>query len=483
LSLLGTIKYACLYNAKGQVFAEYKGEKETDFTPPPLQPDGHKTAQDNCIDVTQSIMRDREKVGTIYLHASMQDLTNELVNYVVIVAIVIIVSLGVAITFSSRLQRVISVPILQLARTAQMVSANRDYSVRVQKYADDELGTLYSEFNDMLEQIERSEKELQKAHAQLEVRVRQLSAANADLTREIAERKRAEQELETVHLQLVDTARRAGMAEVATGVLHNVGNVLNSINVSATLVVDRLNKSKCGELERAINLMNEHVGNLDRFLREDEKGGHLLEFLNLVVPHLDGERKKMLDEMHSLVKNVNHVKTIVSMQQSYAGARSIKETAVLEDLIEDALAMNAASLEKHEIELLRDYAEVPAVQVDKQKVLQILVNLIRNARDALIDSGRKNWKLTLRTRIAGHEDKEKVLIDVIDNGVGIEERNLKKIFSHGFTTKKQGHGFGLHSSANAAKEMGGNLSAYSNGPGQGAVFTLELPFMPVEALT
>jgi two-component system, NtrC family, sensor kinase len=467
---------------KGQVFAEYKTGDLPYFAPPPPGQDGYKFISDNYLDITQTVVREREKMGTIYLHASMQDLRNQLVNYAIIVAIVVIFSLGVAVALSSRLQRAISIPILQLAKTAQMVSANRDYSVRVQKFADDELGTLYNEFNDMLGQIERGENDLHQAHAQLKVRIRQLSDANVDLTREIAERKRAEGELDIAHKQLLDTARRAGMAEVATGVLHNVGNVLNSINVSATLVADGLRNSKCQDLARALDLMNQHADHLDSFLREDEKGKHLCEFLNLVTSHLENERKSMFNEMQSLAKHVNHVKTIVSMQQSYAGASALVETVSLPELIEDAIALNASIIGKYEIELTRDFADVPPLQAEKQKVLQILVNLIRNAAEALVESGRKDRKLTLQISLNEEPDNENMQIAVIDNGLGIEEKNLTKIFSHGFTTKEYGHGFGLHSSANAAKEMGGSLSAFSNGPGRGAVFTLKLPFIPVEAL-
>lgn len=483
LNLQPTVQFACLFNAKGQVFAKYQRDKRVEFTPPIPRADGHEFTTGNFLDVTQKIIHEGETVGTIYLHASMEDLKDQLLRYAVIVAIVIAVSMGLAIALSSRLQRVISIPILQLAKTAQTVSINRDYSVRVQKYANDELGALYNEFNDMLGQIERGEKELQQAHAQLEVRVRQLSRANLDLSREIAERKRAERELEIAHRQLLDAARRAGMAEVATGVLHNVGNVLNSINVSSNLVADRLRNSRLSELIRALNMLNQHADDLEYFLKENEKGKQLSEFLNLVTPHLDSECKMMLDEMQLLAKNINHVKTIISMQQSYAGALGVVETVALTDLLEDALMLNAASLGKYEIEVVRDYAAMPQVQVEKQKVMQILVNLVRNARDALVESRRKDRRLTLHTGIVGENNAKKVRIEVIDNGIGIARQNLTKVFSHGFTTKKHGHGFGLHSSANAAKELGGSLAAHSEGPGRGAVFTLELPFVPAQTTT
>jgi two-component system, NtrC family, sensor kinase len=486
LNLQRSILYACIYNAQGHVFAEYKGDTMKSFVPPLPRQDGSVLAGNDYLEVTQSIVRrDGERAGTIYLHASMHDLRSQLLSYGVIVAIVIVFSLIVALTLSSRLQRVISVPILQLAKTAQKVSEGHDYSMRVNKYANDEIGALYDDFNTMLDQIEMSENELQQAHAQLKVRVGQLSEANLDLTREITERKRAETELESVHRQLVDTARRAGMAEVATGVLHNVGNVLNSINVSSTLVADRLKNSKYSELSRAIDLINQTADSLDGYLMDNEKGKQLRCFLNLVVPYLDLERNSLLAEMHSLSNNINHIKAIVSMQQSYAGSSGLVERVFLADLVEDALALNASSFGKYEIEVLRDFAMTPYVQVDKQKVLQILVNLVRNARDSLVDSRSSDRRLTLRIRPCGQEEN-KVLIDIIDNGVGIREEDTTKIFSHGFTTKKHGHGFGLHSSAIAAKELGGSLTAYSDGPGHGAVFTLELPFvsmdMPHEAL-
>jgi signal transduction histidine kinase len=105
-------------------------------------------------------------------------------------------------------------------------------------------------------------------------------------------------------------------------------------------------------------------------------------------------------------------------------------------------------------------------------VLQILVNLIHNAKYALDASGRADRQLTVRVGLARENWLE---VKVADNGIGIPAENLTRIFSLGFTTRKGGHGFGLHSGANAAKEMGGTLQAQSDGAGKGAQFTLELP--------
>jgi signal transduction histidine kinase len=123
------------------------------------------------------------------------------------------------------------------------------------------------------------------------------------------------------------------------------------------------------------------------------------------------------------------------------------------------------------VELIREFEDVPPINVEKHKILQILVNLVRNAKYACDDSGRPDKRVTVRVTNGDGWIK----ISVADNGVGIPPENLTRIFSQGFTTRKGGHGFGLHSSALAVKEMGGQLLVHSDGPGRGATFTLDLP--------
>jgi signal transduction histidine kinase len=277
------------------------------------------------------------------------------------------------------------------------------------------------------------------------------------------------------------SARRAGMAEIAIGVLHNVGNVLNSINVSATLATYRLRQSKVGDLARATKLMEQHADDLGAYITSDPKGKQLPAFLGLVAAHLADERADILKELELLNTKVDHVKTIVSTQQSYAGVAGVTETVDLATLLDDAMKLNSASLDRHRIIVNKEYDDIPRVRIDKQKSLQILVNLIKNAKDACTECpDLKERKLTIKTRLLGDKSFQ---ICVIDNGVGIPPANLTRIFSHGFTTKRTGHGFGLHSCANAAHELGGSLVAYSDGPGRGATFVLELPYEPAEVLT
>ncbi len=281
----------------------------------------------------------------------------------------------------------------------------------------------------------------------------------------------AEAELRGAHLRLVEASRQAGMAEVATGVLHNVGNVLNSVNVSVTLVFDSIRKSKADSLARIAALMKERASGLGEFLTQDEKGKRVPAFIEQLAAHLVEERDACLAEMEQLRKSVAHIKEIVEMQQGYAKVSGVSESVKITGLVEDAVRLNTESLRKHAVTLSRQYEADATLFLDKHKVLQIIVNLIHNAARACVDSGRTDRQVIVRVvRSDGH-----VRIMVDDNGVGIPPENLTRIFHHGFTTRNDGHGFGLHSGALAAKELGGSLHASSRGPGSGAVFTLELP--------
>ncbi|HEV8523549.1 MAG TPA: ATP-binding protein [Terriglobales bacterium] len=297
--------------------------------------------------------------------------------------------------------------------------------------------------------------------------------------RDITERRRVERELTDAHRQLVATARQAGMAEVAVNVLHNVGNVLNSVNVSANLVSSRVHSSKAQGLSRAVQLLNAHAADLGEFLTRDEKGKLLPDYLNKVAAALAAEQQSIIAELGQLTKSVDHIKEIVSAQQSHAGASRVVEAVQIRDLLEDALRMNSFSFSRHRIEVVKEFAEVPELRLDKARLLQILVNLIRNAKQAMAGVDGRPHQMTLRVNVT---DERKLRICVQDQGEGIAAENLTRIFSHGFTTRKDGHGFGLHSCVLAAKEMGGRLTAHSDGPGKGAAFTLELPIREEEAL-
>ncbi len=292
------------------------------------------------------------------------------------------------------------------------------------------------------------------------------------LSKDVTATKQMEVDLEKAHKDLVDASRAAGMAEVATGVLHNVGNVLTSLNVSATILATGLRESKAGSLQKISALLQEHSADLGEFLTNDPKGKRVPEFLASLAQHAVAERDRLLAELAQMQQHIDHIKEIVSMQQAYATMVGVIEPLDAAALMEDALRMNASALVRHDVHVVREFVAAPKVIAEKAKALQILVNLIRNAKYACDDGPQPEKLITVRIdpSTAGV-----VRLIVQDNGIGIPSENLTRIFGHGFTTRKTGHGFGLHSSANAAREMRGTLTVESAGTGKGATFILELP--------
>jgi PAS domain S-box-containing protein len=292
------------------------------------------------------------------------------------------------------------------------------------------------------------------------------------ISKDITALKETEEKVEQLNRKLLETSRQAGMAEVAAGVLHNVGNVLNSVNVSASLVADQVRLSKVENVKLLSELLHANEGNLAAFLSRDPKGQMVVPYLAELSETLSAERANITSELEGLQKNVDHIKDIVAMQQSYAKVSGVSETVAISDLVEDAVRMNAASLARHDIDIVRDFHSKTVITVEKHKVIQVLVNLLRNAKYACDESGRVDKQVRIRTSAA----ESGVSIEVTDNGIGIAQENLTRVFAHGFTTRREGHGFGLHSGALAAKEMGGSLIGKSAGPGTGATFILNLPY-------
>jgi signal transduction histidine kinase len=289
---------------------------------------------------------------------------------------------------------------------------------------------------------------------------------------EAEEAVRKAREQQAAQRQMLENARHAGMAEIATNVLHNVGNVLNSVNVSAELIGDTVRASEVAGLARAVKLLDEHAADLGDYLMSDPRGRLLPAYLRQLTQALDDERQSIACELAALTKSLRHIKEIVATQQSYAGASSVVEQVQMRDLMEDALRIDVGTLGGHDVAVVREFDDVPALMLDKHRMLLILVNLIGNARYAMQRVPGADHRLTLRLGIV---DGSRLSVVVGDTGEGIAEENLTRIFAHGFTTKKDGHGFGLHSCVLAAQEMGGTLTAHSEGPGRGATFTLALP--------
>jgi PAS domain S-box-containing protein len=295
-----------------------------------------------------------------------------------------------------------------------------------------------------------------------------LQGSNRDITAQ----KSVEAERAMLQQRLVDAAWQAGMAEVAIGVLHNVGNVLNSVNVSTAVITEKVRGSRVTGLSKAVTLMGDHEATLAEFLANDAKGKQLLGYLRMLSEALAGEQKEILSELDSLNRNVEHIKQIVATQQSFASPAALNEPVDLAGVIEDAIRINTLALGRHGVRVERNFEKVPTAVIERHKLLQILVNLISNAKWACSAGG--DGSRTVRISL-GQTEERKFIVEIRDTGIGIAADDIQRIFEHGFSRRKGGHGFGLHTSALAAKSMGGSLRAQSEGNNRGATFTVEFP--------
>ena len=329
-------------------------------------------------------------------------------------------------------------------------------------------------------QLKEANTELEESRAQVLRKNQELETTNTSLHVEMDQRKKAEAEKEKLYQQLMNASRQAGMADVASSVLHNVGNVLNSINVSTDTLLKTLKKPMVGDVCRIASMFHEHQDDLQEFLTADPKGKQIPSYLGLVAESLSGSHQAIQGELDSLVKKVDHIKQVIMSQQDIARAGNIREPASSEDLMEQALLMALPEPEKYHIHIVREYHPVPSIMTDRHQVLQVLVNLITNAKNAMVEHTDSARRLTLR--IGVFSDRHSFArFEVMDTGGGIKPENLSRLFTQGFTTRKAGHGLGLHSAAIVAKNLGGALHAQSAGEGQGATFTLDLPLVQLEA--
>jgi signal transduction histidine kinase len=295
-----------------------------------------------------------------------------------------------------------------------------------------------------------------------------LRQANEELEQRVEERTR---ELTQAQAQLVDTARMVGMAEIATNVLHDVGNVLTSIVVDTGLMRQTVASSRLGRMKQLASLLEEQRDDLVHFLTEDPRGTHLVDYLSGLALELAHEQEAQLRTLEDLNRNVNRVRAIVQMQQTYATSTLLTEECELADLLEDALRLQQGVMRHAGVTVTREVTPLPRVKIDRYKVLQILLNLISNACHAMEGMPPDDRRLIVRLEARG----EWARIQVVDNGVGIAPDVRKRLFTQGFTTRKQGHGIGLHSSALAARLLGARLTLESEGLAKGATATLDLP--------
>jgi len=317
----------------------------------------------------------------------------------------------------------------------------------------EEISILSSELNQMLEQIEEKDGKI--------------LAANAELEKKVEVRT---QELQEIQQTALENAHAAGMAEIATGTLHNIGNIINSVNTSADELFDIMQRSKMDHFIKANELLQSHSGDRGEFLTNDPKGKILPEYYLKLGEALKSEHDQLKTEVNGIIKKISLIKDVVQTQQAYAKKELFFEEMSLAHITDEILNLQKNSLSRHRIQIVKNYWEdMPPVRVQKVKFAHILMNLIKNAKESMASRPIDERKIVVES---GKSEADEFFLKITDNGEGIESHHLEKIFSHGFTTKRNGHGFGLHFCANAMTEMGGKLLVDSKGPGQGASFTL-----------
>ena len=291
------------------------------------------------------------------------------------------------------------------------------------------------------------------------------------ISRDITAQKRTEEKLAKANAQLVEASRRAGKAEVATNVIHNIGNVLTSIKVAISQSDSICDDIGLEKLVRVADLITENADNRS-FFQAEQRGSHIPDYLRGLSKALDTDKSKLAKELADCKRHLEHIRNIVSQQEAHASASSVIEKVDISELVAEAIQMSSSSLKNHRIKIVQDFEEGLFAETDKHQILQIIVNLIRNAKHACLDSSNPSRKITVA--VAPHGKRE-FQIRIIDNGIGIAAENMPQLFRYGFTTREQGSGFGLHGSSNSAKQLGGTLHAESDGLGRGAAFVLTLP--------
>lgn len=295
---------------------------------------------------------------------------------------------------------------------------------------------------------------------------------------DITDRKKAEQEVAYLHQQLLLSAREIGMADISAAVLHNVGNVLNSVCVSLDLLKDSLINSRSDRLKNVSDLLEENMGSISRYLAEDEKGKQIPQYLISLSKNISDEYQTCQEEVKNLESYIQHIKEIVASQNSMCRTSGMTELIIPSETMDSALKISETSDFSNKINFIKNYAYKKKIRIDKTKMLQILVNILQNAKQSVLANdnvGKKEISISIEETEGKTEGMNDLKIVIQDNGVGIPPENLTRIFSFGYTTKEDGHGFGLHACAIAAHEMGGDLVAISEGVGKGATFVLTLP--------
>jgi len=431
------------------------------------------------------IFVDNERLGTIRYGISTAVMkttllhAKELSDKIMIQSLLIILGLGLISILSSffatrRMAHKMTSPLDKLTQATEQI-AEGDYDTVVDVRVNNEIGLLSKSFDHMriktketLDQLLENQKQINEKNVTLELTQNELKDLNLNLEQKVIARTA---ELKDTQEQLLESARAAGVAEVAINVLHNIGNVLNSVNVINQTNYEIIKKSKTNALHKTTELLTENTDHIADYLSSDPRGKKIPELFVKLAIALKEENSSLEENSYRMLNSISMMTNIISTQQEYAKTDLLQENIQLSSILDEAISIQANLIKTHHVQLIRHYQKVPDICAEKAKVYQILNNLLVNAIQASTDYKDIDHIIDLDI----YQQDESIIFEIKDDGVGIKKEDLTKVFHHGYTTKKTGHGFGLHSCANLMSEMHGEIYAESQGIGKGACFKLAFP--------
>ncbi|EHL32575.1 sensor histidine kinase [Legionella drancourtii] len=286
----------------------------------------------------------------------------------------------------------------------------------------------------------------------------------------------SQEKITVLNANLMSMAHQAGMAEVAVSVIHNVGNVLNSVGVSVGIIKESMSNSIYQKIGLLTDMLKKHQSNLIEYFQNDEQGKLIPDYLMLLFAEIQRNKLILDNEVNDLQQHYHLIKDILSAEDELTGPKSVSEPVSLAEVMDSSIhtVMRTDSMLTKNITLNKDYRYTSSIMTNKTNLMQIFVNLLKNAKESVMEL-KEDMPRKINISIARKKNLNEVELRIKDNGIGILPENLSKIFTFGFTTKQNGHGFGLHNSALIAKQLGGTLEVESDGFGNGALFILTLP--------
>jgi two-component system NtrC family sensor kinase len=452
-----TVVGAYLYDNNGALQATYGEERLPDFKLADIKKDDVLDITGQYVSLIHPIVVDTESLGVLILRFSKGVLKEEFTSFAIIAVLIFGVGILVSFILASFTQRSLSTPVKALAEFVKEIGQSKDYSLRFQspsahRRIPTEIRSLSDEFNQMIIKIQEKDLSIKSANEDLEIKIRERT-----------------EELQNLQKVALANARAAGISEIAVGVLHNIGNIINSIGISTEILSDTLKNSKLASMIKVNELLDSHSVDLGSFITTDPRGKALPDFYRKLAMALTEEHKKLKGETKQIVGKIELINSVVRSQQSYAKGQIFSEHLSVRKIVEDLLSMLHSMLARHDVKVIEKFSDVPDIEIDRVKLSHVVVNIIKNAKEAMESKDPKERILEIEI---GRGEEGIIFLAISDNGEGISQESLQNIFAHGFTTKSNGHGFGLHFCANSMTEMGGRLMVESKGLGKGAKFTM-----------